>query len=126
MKIDDIIVEGHIGKKPVSTYADTGEWQFRDAGGIDRVYNLNRVMMAVAMADGKSNKPVDMDQESWTEKRNIARPYTEIEHIMMQSALNTVDSDYKHTEKDHRSSEQPTTYTVSPCLNPGPIKRRSK
>lgn len=126
MKIDDIIVEGHIGKKPVSTYADTGEWQFQDAGGIDRVYNLNRVMMAAAMADGKSTKPVDMDQESWTEKRNIARPYTEIEHIMMQAALNTVDSDYKHTEKDHRSSEQPTTYTVSPCLNPGPIKRRSK
>jgi hypothetical protein len=126
MKIDDIIVEGHIGKKPVSTYADTGEWQFRDKGGLDRVYNLNRVMMAVAMADGKSTKPVDMDQESWTEKRNIARPYTEIEHIMMQAALNTVDSDYKHTEKDHRSSEQPTTYTVSPCLNPGPIKRRSK
>lgn len=126
MKINDIIVEGRKGKKPDSTYADTGEWQFRDKGGYDRTYHLNRIMMATAMADGKSTKPVDMDQSSWIEKYNVARPYTEQEHTMIQAALNTIDSDYKHTETDHRSTEHPDTHTVSPHHNPGPIKRRSK
>ena len=125
MKINEIIAEGTIGKKPASTAADTGEWKFRDVGGYDRTYNLNRIMMAAAAADGSNNK-VDVDQSSWVEKYNIARPYTEVEHKMMKQAFKTIDSDYKHSEKDHKSKELPDTHKHSPMRNPGPIKRKSK
>lgn len=106
MKISEIIIEGRDGVKPKEqTQADTGEWRFRDVGGYDRVYNLNRVMMASAMADGKSHDAVDMPQSSWVEKYNTARPYSEAEHNMMKSAFKTVDSEYDETEHDHKSRE---------------------
>jgi len=124
MKITEIIVEGHDGVKPGFATQDKGEWRFRDQGGYDRTYNLNRVMMATAMADGKSTSPVEMDQSSWVEKYNIARPYTEEEHNMMQQALKTVDSEYQHTERDHKSREQDDVHRVSPHRNPGPIVRK--
>ena len=126
MKINEIITEGREGKKPPNTDSDKGEWRFRDKGGYDRTYNLNRVMMAAAMADGKSNKAVNMDQSSWIEKYNTASPYSEEEHKMMQQAFKTVDSEYEEVEKDHKSKEASDTHTVSPHNNPGPIKRRSK
>lgn len=127
MKINEIINEGHDGKKPKrQTQADKGEWKFRDVGGYDRVYNLNRIMMAAAMADGKSDTAVNMDQSSWVEKYNVARPYSEEEHGMMKQAFKTVDSEYKHTEKDHKSKEPDDTNKVSPHHNPGPIKRKTE
>ena len=127
MKINEIIVEGYDGKKPEgTTRADTGEWQFRDAGGIDRIYNLNRVMMASAMADGESEDAVNMPQSSWVEKYNVARPYTEQEHKMMKSAFRTVSSDSHHTEKDHKSREPEDTHKTSVTYDRGPIKRKSK
>ena len=127
MKIKDIIIEGYDGKKPDgTTRADTGEWQFRDQGGYDRGYNLNRIMMATAMADGISEDAVDMPQSSWVEKYNVARPYTEAEHKMMKSAFKTVSSEKYHTEKDHRSREPDDVNKVSPTGRTGPIKRKSK
>jgi hypothetical protein len=124
MKINEVIIEGRDGKKPAHSPQDTGEWRFRDKGGYDRTYNLNRIMMAAAMADGKSTKPVDMDQASWVEKYNTARPYTEVEHNMMKSAFKTVDSEFQHTESDHKSREPHDTHKVSPVTNPGPVKRK--
>ena len=56
-----------------------GATLFRDVGGYDRIYHLNRMMMATAMADGRSKKAVDMPDSSWYEKYNIAFPYTDIE-----------------------------------------------
>lgn len=127
MKINEIIVEGYDGKKPDrQTRADTGEWQFRDAGGIDRGYNLNRVMMATAMADGVSEDAVDMPQSSWVEKFNVARPYTEAEHKMMKAAFKTVSSENYHTEKDHKSREPDDTNKTSPVKDRGRIQPKNK
>ena len=127
MKINEIIVEGRDGKKPDrQTRADTGEWQFRDDGGIDRQYNLNRVMMATAMADGVSEDAVDMPQSSWVEKFNVARPYTEQEHKMMKAAFKTVSSENYHTEKDHKSREPEDTNKTSPMSDRGWIKPKNK
>lgn len=115
MKINEIVNEGQDGKKPEKqTMGDKGEWRFRDVGGYDRTYNLNRIMMATAMADGKSKKPVEMDQSSWVEKYNTARPYTEEEHNMMRQAFATVDSEYQETEKDHKSKEPTDVHKTSP------------
>jgi len=126
MKIREIVHEGKEGKKPKHDRADTGEWQFRDQGGYDRAYNLNRIMMASAIADGVSETAVDMPQSSWVEKFNVARPYTEQEHKMMKSAFKTVSSEHYHTEKDHKSREPNDTHKVSPMRDRGPIKSKSK
>lgn len=114
MKIWEIISEGKDGTQPlVPATAAKGEVRFRDIGGFDRVYHLHRIMMATAMADGRDGKAVNMDQASWVEKYNIARPYTEEEHNMMRSAFATIDSDYDETETDHRSMEMDDTNTRS-------------
>ena len=114
MKIWEIISEGREGKQPlVPATASKGEVRFRDVGGYDRTYHLHRIMMATAMADGKSGKAVDMDQASWVEKYNVARPYTDEEHKMMQSAFATIDSEYDNTQTDRRSMEMDDTNKTS-------------
>ena len=45
---------------------------------------LNRIMMAVAGADGIN--PIDVDAESWSGKYNTVHPYTEEEQKMVESA----------------------------------------
>jgi hypothetical protein len=47
-------------------------------------------MKAVAMADGSSTKAMKMDDESFVGKNNLAYPYSDLEHNMMQQAFNTV------------------------------------
>lgn len=127
MKINEIIVEGKFGDRPGHAQnSDTGEWIFRD-NGTDRVYNLNRIMMAAAMSDGKSGNPVDMDEASWIEKNNVARPYTEAEHNMMRGAFATIKSDYKHSSSDHRSREDADVGRSSPVPhNAGDHKPKKK
>jgi hypothetical protein len=111
MKINEIIVtEGKEGTQPlVPATAGKGEVRFRDVGGYDRTYHLHRIMMATAMADGKSKKAVDMDQASWVEKYNVARPYTDEEHNMMDAAFATIDSEYQTTASDRKSREMEDT-----------------
>jgi len=126
MKIKDIIIENTRPNpaKEVTT-SSTGEWLFRDEG-VDRAYNLNRVMMAAAMHDGKSTKSVEMDPASWVEKYNVARPYTEEEHNMMKGALKTVGAHSKHSISDHRSREQDDTHKTSPVPQNAGSKRKKK
>lgn len=117
MKINEIIAEGRdgtiqdLGKDHEST--STGITRFRD-DGTDRFYHLNRIMMAAAMSDGKSNKPVDMPQNSWQDKYNTAHPYTDEEHTMMQSAFKTVNGDYEEVVPKSKSMEPDDTHKTSP------------
>lgn len=79
----------------------------------DRIYMLNRVMMAVASADG-IQKPV-IDGESWVGKRNTAHPYTEVESQMLKHAYDAVG--IPHNDLNHgdlESKELQDTNTVSP------------
>jgi hypothetical protein len=121
MKINEVIVEGHDGKKPTHHTQDTGMVKFRDKGGYDRTYHLNRIMMATAMADG-SDKPLEMDQASFVEKFNLAHPYTEAEHKMLKQAFATVDSEVDHVEPDHKSKEHPDVHFISPV----PARKKNK
>jgi hypothetical protein len=86
---------------------------FRDAG-LDRIYNLNRVMMAAAKADGKSRKPVKMDAAGWSAKNNTVHPYTEEERNMVHQAFGAVDSVYHDEVSDHHSKEPETVHRTSP------------
>lgn len=98
--------------------ASQGHTLMRDVGGYDRTYHLNRIMMAAAMADGKSKKPVDMDGSSWVEKYNVAVPYSDVEQLMMFQALATIPSDHEELVKRGKSEEPNDTNKVSPVAKP--------
>ena len=101
-------------------HVDSGQGAtlFRDIGGYDRIYHLNRMMMATAIADGQSKKPVDMPDSSWYEKYNIAFPYTDIEHMMVNQALATIPSDAGELEKRSKSIEPKDTNKTSIVAKP--------
>jgi hypothetical protein len=99
-------------------------YRTRDVGGYDRVYHMNRLMMAMAKADGKSTKPVDSATETWFEKYNTVHPYTDAENKMVKAAMNTVPTDGKMVSHDNKSREGKDVHRVSPHHNPGPIKRK--
>ena len=90
----------------------------RDVGGYDRTYHLNRIMMATAMADGKSKKPVDMPDSSFVEKYNVAFPYTDEEHLMMFQAMATIPTDGGELEKRSKSKEPDDTNKTSIVATP--------
>lgn len=94
--------------------ATVGVDLFRDPDGYDRMYELNRMMMAVAMADG-SGKPVDIDSESWIGKDNSAQPYTKLEQDMMKQAAKSIGSRLKDPNHGNlRSMELDTVNKSSP------------
>ena len=128
MKIKDIISEDYDGsKKPVNNDStphggmhkdhiavQQGADKMRDVGGYDRVYHLNRMMMAMAMHDGKDKKPVDMADSSWVEKYNTAHPYTDEEHNMVAGAMKTIPTDHKTAQKRTKSKEPDDVHKISP------------
>ena len=81
MKIKDIIINedkvGRISKR--YQQATVGLDKFRDQQVADRVYELNRVMMAVASSDGVNPLSPEVDAESWAGRNNIAVPYTDLD-----------------------------------------------
>lgn len=117
MRAKDFIVE-RIGKvKKKAAAVQQGVYKSRDVGGYDRVYHMNRLWMATAMADGQNNKPVDMDEASWVEKYNTQHPYTEEEYNMFRQAEATVPTDSKEVTPWSKSQEPDDTHTVSPTSN---------
>lgn len=114
MRAREFVLEQHQGRlRKTAQRAMPGTWRFRDSG-IDRAYNLNRIMMAAACADGQSTRPVDMDASAWNDRYNTAHPYTEAEHNMMRQAFGTVDTEYDHAVADHGSKEHPGVNKTSP------------
>ena len=114
MRAQEFVTEQRRGRiRAVAQKAMPGTWRFRDSG-IDRAYNLNRVMMAAACADGRDGRPVDMDSSAWNDRFNTAHPYTEAEHNMMRQAFGTIDTEFEHTVPDHGSREHPGVNTTSP------------
>ena len=129
MKIKDIIVETREGAVPKEWEEKSmgGVVRMRDMGGYDRTYHLNRIMMATAMADGRSTKPVDMDAASFVEKYNVAFPYSAMEELMMFQAMATIPTDSKELVKRGRSQENKETNISSPVpQNSGKVIKRKK
>ena len=105
--------EGKVHKDHASV--QRGVTKMRDKGGYDRVYHMNRIGMALAKADGQSSKAIkDVDASSWVQKYNTAHPYTEEEHVMFQSAFNTIPTDRKEVLPWSKSAEPDDTHKVSP------------
>lgn len=96
--------------------AHQGSIVMRDVGGYDRMYHLNRIMMAAAIADGQNKKPVSMSASGFIEKYNVAFPYTDEEHMMMFQAMATIPTDGKELTKRSKSKEPDDTNKTSPMV----------
>ena len=104
--------DGKIGKRRQS--ATKGLTIFKDAERSNSDYTLNRVMMAVSMADG-SGDALDMDEKSWIGKQRGAFPYTEIEHKMLKQAFRAAGASYTDLNSgDMDSEELGSTHKQSP------------
>ena len=78
----------------------------------DRLYDLNRLMMAVASSDGVN--PIKMDAESWVGKHNTAHAYTKEEQAMLNMAYKAAGLAHKDLNNgDMDSEELPDTNTQS-------------
>jgi hypothetical protein len=117
MRAQEFVVEntkGRISKRLQN--ATVGLHTFVDNDRADRTYELNRIMMAVAMADG-SDAPIAIDTESWAGRNNVAMPYTDVEGKMMHQAFKAVGSEHHDLNNgDTRSQEHPTVQTTSPVV----------
>lgn len=114
MRAQEFIAEQKVGD--ISTrqrFATVGLNKFRDAQFADRVYELNRVMMAVAQTDGTIVP--EIDGESWAGRHNVAAPYTDVEQKMLEKAYRAVGSKhYDLNNGDLKSEEHPAVNTTSP------------
>jgi hypothetical protein len=115
MRASEFISEGQsVGRlSKTKSYASVGLHKFVDPAHADRIYELNRIMMATASTDGTFVP--DVDGESWVGRWNLAAPYTKEEHDMLKMAYKAIGSDVSDLNHgDLRSSEIPSTNTVSP------------
>jgi hypothetical protein len=114
MRAREFIVEQDVGD--ISTRqrnATVGLNKFRDGQFADRIYELNRVMMAAASTDGTFVP--ELDGESWSGRNNVAAPYTKQEQDMLKKAYQAIGS--KHIDLNHgdlKSQEHPAVQTASP------------
>jgi hypothetical protein len=113
MRATEFVSESKVGKignrKQVAT---KGLHKFRDANCADRVYELNRIMMAAASTDGTFVP--EIDGESWAGRYNVATPYTQEEQNMLLMAYKAAGSDFHDINKgDLKSQELDGTNTQS-------------
>lgn len=97
--------------------ASQGIFKARDVGGYDRVYHMNRLWMAMAMADGKSQDAVEMDNASFAEKYNTIHPYTEEEYNMFVAATKTIPTDKKDVIP-YSKSKEPEDTNINSLVKP--------
>jgi hypothetical protein len=114
MRAKEFITEraGKLGTRRQS--ATVGLHTFSDGERTSSDYTLNRVMMAVACADGSAD-PIDMDDKSWIGKRRSAHPYTQVEQDMLKQAYKAAGAKWKDLNGgDLDSEEVPSTDRNSP------------
>ena len=114
MRAYEFLTEGEGKPHPNHAQASLGVFKVRDVGGYDRTYHMNRLWMAMAMADGKSQDAVEMDNASFAEKYNTVHPYTEEEYNMFVAATKTIPTDKKDVVPYSKSQEPEDTNKVSP------------
>ena len=104
MRAHEFITEGDKGKVSARQQQSTVGLNIFAATQYDRVYDLNRVMMAVASTDGISIP--DLNRESWVGKNNTAHPYTEVEQDMLKIAYKAAGIPFQDLNKGDLDSEE--------------------
>jgi len=130
MKIKDIITEDHQSTPaPVPKHHEPimgKAFVFRDSGGLDRMHHLYRIMLAAAVADGKSTDAIPgIDGLTWHSKNNTAHPYTQEEYNMMKSAFATIGADWDEPVTTPQREHEEVNKT-STTRQVGPITLKSK
>lgn len=115
MRAREFVAEDKVGKiSKRQQVATVGLNKFRDREFLDRIYELNRVMMAAATTDGTFVPSID--SESWVGRENVAAPYTKEEQDKLKMAYKAIGS--KYTDLNHgdlKSKEVvPAVNTASP------------
>lgn len=116
MRAREFVTEEKVGKiSKRQRYGTVGLNKFRDKEFSDRVYELNRVMMAAASTDGTFVPEVD--GESWAGRHDVAAPYTKQEQEMLIKAYQAIGSKHFDLNKgDLRSQEHPSVNSASPVV----------
>ena len=114
MRATEFVTEDAVGKMSKrQNQATVGLNKFRDDKFADRVYELNRVMMAVASTDGTFVP--ELDGESWAGRHNIAAAYTQQDQQKLNMAYKAIGSTYVDINHgDLRSQEHPAVHVTSP------------
>jgi hypothetical protein len=114
MRATEFVTEDQVGKMSKrQNQATVGLNKFRDDKFADRVYELNRVMMAVASTDGTFVP--ELDGESWAGRHNIAAAYTQQDQQKLNMAYKAIGSTYVDINHgDLRSQEHPAVHVTSP------------
>jgi hypothetical protein len=113
MRAEEFINENKIGKlSKRKSQSTVGLHKFRDENYADRIYELNRIMMAAASTDGTFMP--EIDSESWAGRHDVAAPYTQEEANMLKMAYRVVGSAHQDLNNgDLRSLELPGGNTKS-------------
>ena len=106
MRASEFISESTVGKiSKQQQHATRGLNIFsKKIDSYDRLYDLNRLMMAVASSDGIN--PIVMDAESWVGKHNTTHPYTKQEQDMLKLAYKAAGQEYIDLNKGNLDSEE--------------------
>lgn len=131
MKIRDIITEDRnwtrTAGKMHSHAIDALPSAHLVSGTADRVYDLYRLAIKAAEADGIN--PISGSGESWVGRNNTIHPYSKCELDMIKDAYRAngvVWTDKLHPNPDNKSTEPSETYVQSPVLVPKWKKNRIK
>ena len=118
MRANEFIFENKIGKiSNRNQQATRGLNVFsKKIDSYDRIYDLNRLMMAVASSDGIN--PIEMNAESWVGKHNTAHPYTEEEQDMLILAYKAAGVVYKDLNSGDLDSEELVSTNVQSIAKP--------
>lgn len=116
MRAQEFVAEAKVGPVGKRRRAATrGLHKFRDEQFADRIYELNRVMMAAASTDGTFVP--DLDAESWSGRHDVAAPYTKEEAEMMKRAYEATGAWHQDlNDGDLDSEEVPSTNKNSPVV----------
>jgi hypothetical protein len=106
MRANEFVSESKVGKiSKRQQHASRGLNIFsKKIDSYDRLYDLNRLMMAVASSDGIN--PIVMDAESWVGKHNTTHPYTKEEQDMLKLAYKAAGLAYKDLNNGDMDSEE--------------------
>lgn len=118
MRANEFISEAKVGKiSKHQQQATRGLNIFsKKIDSYDRIYDLNRVMMAVACSDGVN--PIEMNAESWIGKHNTAHPYTKEEQNMLRLAYEAADLEYIDLNQGDMDSEELSSTNTQSIVKP--------
>lgn len=115
MRAREFVKESELSKGTVSkrnSESSRGLHLFTD-NTYDRLYTLNRIMMATASSDGVNE--FEMPPDSWVGKNNTAHPYTKEEAAKLKQAYKKVGVKMNDlNDGDLNSRELGSTNAVSP------------